>query len=507
MLLTALLATLAMPLIAYVATGYFYLPPLFHPMDDLFGWGLEEVQQKRERLFYSRWTLPLAATAATFLLFPWRGWEDENLRIWVTALCFIIAWRAATQDIDLSEPKPHLAERLLILLLVPAVTLYPGFLFLFLFIALVPLRSWEHHTFTTLRLLMLFLGVWIVGGGSSTVLFLALAATALPYVRAGIGKLQLSRDWPLANPLELLPLTAWLWGWRPFSAQTTLKISHLLRPLRFPLQLGNQFFEIGFALVLFHPGLALGFLAASLFFHFIVFLLGGILFWQSFLTNLATLLWILSASDATLSLTFGWVQGFAGIGWIAFALSWKKAYHTKSLAWWMTPSINRIWWVAEGTSGALYAVTNDYLDPHERLFGQSLPHNLSPKIATKHIGETKNRPLAERLNALQNDPDALKAAMESHFYNPLKGNRLPLALHFFEQFFTHYNRGVQKRVCPWWVKAPLGQIFNRAPWTVFQGQEKIKALHWIYRIDAFTESGPIVLHEEKIRTQFPELHS
>jgi NADH:ubiquinone oxidoreductase subunit K len=511
LLLIIAFATFAFPALAWITTGTTTLPPMFHPMDDLFGWNLEGRMQQRDSSHYSRWTLPLASTALSFLLIffgSWTAFEDSiSLRVGITAFSFIIAWRAATQDIDLAEPKPQTLERVLILALLPAIFLYPGFLFLFLYVAIVPLRSWEHHTYTTLRILLLFLGAWIAAslglrGLTSATLWLTLAVTALPYVRAGFEKMRLSPAWPLENRLDLHPLTGWLWGWRPLSPKATLKLSKFLRPLNVPIQIGIILFEVGFALVLFHPTIACAFLSTSIVFHLLVFALCGIFFWQSIATNLIVLLWIWTASSEVTALTFGWIQGFVALAWIALAWFWRRVYYTKSLAWWTAPLNNRVYWVLEGESGKKYGLTNDFMDPHERLFGQSLPQNLSTKpITTLHMGETKNRELFQELVAHRNDPEALKRLINKYSFHPLKGNRLPISIHFLEQFFTNFNKGIKKCVCPKLLKAPLGQIFNQAPWPKFEGQEKVKAIHWIYRIEVFTDDGPLTIHEEGLMTQ------
>src|ERR1700687_1440859 len=86
------------------------------------------------------------------------GWlsPDGLIRNFIMALVLIVAWKVIPEDYDVAQERPNWLHKLALAGLTILVFFMPGFVILFLFIAINYLSAWTHHTMMPIRMLKLF---------------------------------------------------------------------------------------------------------------------------------------------------------------------------------------------------------------------------------------------------------------------------------------------------------------------------------------------------------------
>jgi hypothetical protein len=187
------------------------------------------------------------------------------------------------------------------------------------------------------------------------------------------------------------------------------KAIHALARIEVPLQAAAFILELLSPLAFLNPGSAIGFCLAWAGFHPGVFAVSGLLFWDWILTDLALAVFPLR----------------------------HKLWKPMPLGWYDSPFTQRIHWRVRGLSGKLYGLYNDFMCPHERLYGKVNGCFLAPcPVITYHLGEVWKPELR----------DAIRAANHAAY---------------LRRFFSALNRGARKHVLPRplrWLKAPGDQV-------------------------------------------------
>ncbi len=172
------------------------------------------------------------------------------------------------------------------------------------------------------------------------------------------------------------------------------------------------------------------------------------------------------------------------------------------LGWWDTPFSCRVHYEVKGKSGAWYGLYNDFMCPNERIFGQLYGGFLSDeKRISKHIGETTKRNQFDALNAVGEDLSKLEQAKEelgrSYYDSKLE------AVHdrHITAFFQNFNAGRRKRLVPFWLKAPGGQLFYWGQLPRFSGQEPIDELVIHYR-EYYFDGRRVALVTDRLVKEF-----
>ena len=494
----------------FAITGYWKLPTLLHPADDILGAAHDRHLDTIKRRFGSTWSVPVALTVLAFGLTPWWSWSvvdpHMELRPIILASSGVVTWRAVSMDVDLATGRGHLAHRLIVFAAWIGVWFHPGFLVLLLHTAISWLRSQYHHQHLPIRLMLMFLAylgalpicsflghvlsVPELQGATAPMLFLFLCLSASHYVNPGLNKLSLGPrwfSWMRDNRLHALAMAAYLWGWVRFLPESTVvRVVRFLRPLDRPFQVATIAIEVGAITILFEERLCIGLLLSFVAFQLMVTILSGIFFWQNMVVNavLAWAVWSLPAHVA--GPLFGFESGIAAAAILLLLPYRGKVWNPTRLGWWDTPLSCRVHWEAKGKSGKWYGMYNDFMCPNDRVFGQTYGDFLSEeKRITDHLGETKDRSVFDALNGVGSDLAKLaqvKAELGESRYDPAL-----VAKHarYATPFLQNFNAGKRKRVCPSWLKAPGGQLFHWGKLPRFTGQEPIDELVARYREEYF----------------------
>ena len=486
-------------------TGYRRLA-MRHPVWDIFGESHSARLASIRRRRFSTWTIPLALTSLGFALTPWWGWShcdpDQVLRPVLLSAAGIVTWRAVTMDIDLATGRTFVLYRGLMFLAWMGAWVHPAFLVLLLHIGITWLRSSYHHQFMALRVILIFLA----GLGAlpltelitrteieftTPALFLLLLICASHYLVPGIGKLRLGRhwySWIRDNRLHSIVIVAHLKGWLGFlPAKRVIGVVRLLRPLDSIFQLGTVLIELGSAFILFDQRICVILLGCFVVFHLMVAISTGIFFWQFVVVDALLFTAIFNLPPRLAADLFGWQSGsIAAALLLVFPLR-GKIWRPNGLSWWDTPFCCGVDYEAKGReSGVWYALHNDFMCPHERIFGQQYGEFLSnAKRLNGHIGETTDRACREAILDSGEDVSRIATAKEelgTSLYDAELGVQHD---RYFTAFLRNFNAGRRKRVCPVWLKAPGGQLFYWGTLPRFTGQEPIAELVVRYREQYF----------------------
>ena len=150
----------------------------------------------------------------------------------------------------------------------------------------------------------------------------------------------------------------------------------------------------------------------------------------------------------------------------------------------------------------MYALTNGFMDPHERIYGKVHGCFLTPVPAvTYHLGEVYKRDLRDAIRAAGPSLEGLEPVREQFGILPRSDVLAETHRNYLKAFFTAVNGGARKHVLPAplrFLKAPGGQIFYWAELPVFAGQEPIDKVSLVYREEYFDGRELVRLHEELV---------
>jgi hypothetical protein len=305
---------------------------------------------------------------------------SSPLRWALTGVFAMLTWRAITSDWDLERPVDRQRRtRGLVLLSLGGVICAVAFLPVAV-VALVRTQPIaQHHTSMPIRLLdgavalQLAAGLLALSGHTPAgadvdvaTLALVLGIALSHYLAAGIDKLRLGPtplSWCRSNRLSFLVANSYQsgWWWWLSPEQAARRVAHIARLDR-PLTYATIVVELGVIPAALWRSSAVGWLFVLVLFHLLIFSLSGICFWEYAMVDLLLVVAIVSMPASV------WpgasVVAVAAIG--ATRLWWFPS----RLGWWDSAVCGRIVWTVEGVDGRHYRLTNDFMDPHERLYGR-----------------------------------------------------------------------------------------------------------------------------------------
>lgn len=486
------------------------------------------------------WSRSHAALSAWFVLcaalLPFLSWNRIAYagpeRLLAAGLALILAWQAATRDIDpvLGEPRTFL--RMLAPLLAAGTWFHPACLPAIAFLLTTPFGIWQHHAAFPMRLLQAltahallaasgwpangpaWLPGWISGwlsgrfrDASALALFVMTIAISHYFITA-LAKGMLGpkwHSWATENRMHHLAACAYSWGWARFLPwKTWLQAVKLLSRCERPLQASAFLLELLSPLAFWHPRAAIGFCLGFALFHLGVFAVAGLLFWDWILADLLLAAFVAGiASDPGMSAAaFGPGPVLAGLAFMAAFPLRHKLWKPMPLGWYDTPFTQRIHWRVRGRSGRLYGLYNDFMCPHERLYGKVNGCFLAPvPVVTYHLGEVWKPELRAALVAAGPDPARLDAVKDRFGIRPVCADRSARHLAYLKRFFHELNRGARKYALPRplrWLKAPGDQIFYWGDLTPYRRQEPVSEVTLHYREEYFDGAELRRIRDEEV---------
>ena len=457
----------------------------------------------------------------TFTLVWFWSWDDVpqylTIRTLATGLLCLCAWKAVTRDVDPVVGETHAFQRIELAASCFCLFFSPVFLFAGLLTLTRPFRLWEHHATYPMRILQT-LAAWVIlatvvptvapnhFGDISTLCFFLTTMTVSHYIITAFAKMWLGPkwySWVTDNYMHHLAANAWSWGWARFIPWNRWRIFiNAVKRVEKPLQFCALALELGVPVVFLHPNLMIGFCISAALFHLGVFAVSGLLFWEWIATNLL-LAWTVALLPATVTETaYGPGSLIAGVLFlIAFPLR-HKLWKPMPLGWWDTPLTQRMHWIAEGESGTLYGIYNNFMCPHERLYGKVHACFMTPVAAfTYHLGEVWKHDLRDAIRHAGPNVDALNLVREKYGIRPESAQLRQNHLDYLQTFFARLNAGVAKQVLPGkfrWLKAPGDQVFYWGERPAYDQQEPVVRVHLIYREEYFDGEQLHRLHNETV---------
>lgn len=253
--------------------------------------------------------VPLVALGLGFwrrghLVRPWSALEGgSRVRAFVVLVAALLAWQFSTYDYNYHLGQSHLADRLLLLALVPLVAWRPVWIFPFLLLCATVLWQFDYplgwgyslamHK-PLVRLLTLFAALLLLRGldggrGTADWVFLACCLVAANYWLPGLGKVALG--WIGHGHLYFMILGAYAHGWMAgLEAQTLVEAAGALSLFDWPMRLATLAVEVGALFFLWRRQTAKLLLAGWTAFQIGVFAAFGYCFWEWIGVNIG--LWL-----------------------------------------------------------------------------------------------------------------------------------------------------------------------------------------------------------------------
>lgn len=472
------------------------------------------------RLGAARPDLQVAVFAVPWLaLAPSWRWEaipqGGVLRIFALFLVAILAWKATTRDIDLVIGERHVLARWLLVGSVPLLWTSPAFLPLAALLLTQPFGLWEHHATFPMRVTQALvayaclagaLGPTPLFGDATALLFFVLVIQISHYLITALAKCLLGpkwTSWVSDNKLHHMAASAYSWGWaRFFPWSRWRRVIDGLKAVEKPLQLTTFGIELLAPLALLHPTAAIGFCLAWCAFHLGVFAVSGLLFWDWILTNLSIAVLVSSIPPPIAEQAFGPWSMLAGLLFLLLFPLRHKLWTPMPLGWFDSPFTQRIHWQVEGESGNLYGLYNDFMCPHERLYGKVHGCFLAPvPVVTYHLGEVWKPELRDAIRAAGPSLERLEGVRRRFGIEPKNAPMAARHEQYLRRFFHELNRGARKHVLPRplrFLKAPGDQIFYWGDLPRYRGQEKVRKVVLRYREEYFDGAELRRLRDEPV---------
>ncbi|MEM6730230.1 MAG: hypothetical protein AAF658_01670 [Myxococcota bacterium] len=447
----------------------------------------------------SNWAL-LAATLAGTLFVPWEVTAQWlPLQVFACVQAVMLAWKSASEDIDVAAGEAHWPERGLLVVSAVGAWFSPLWILLQLQLITEPFHGWKHHGTLPLRAMQLaasfVLAAHVTGPlgyapeTSSGFLMLLFMMIGSHYVITAVAKGMLGpkwHSWMLDNRLHHVVASAYVWGWARFLPRAFwARFVKVVKKIERPLQIITFIAEGAAPLVLLDPMLALGLLFTLSAFHVGVFLTTGILFWEWIVCNALAISLILVSDPLVIDAAFG-IWPFIGglVLMIAFPLR-GRLWAPTPLGWWDTPLTQRVQWRVRGESGQVYGLHNDFMCPHERLYGRV--HGcfmVDEPVCTYHLGEVWRGDLRDEIRSLRDAPERLEQIHRDFSISIEESEQTQTHVAYLKRFLRALNDGKRKFVFPKslrWLKAPGGQFYYWGDLPRYRGQEPAREVEVWYR--------------------------
>lgn len=452
----------------------------------------------------SHWFSIVLALAPLVLLAPWWSWGLESLGwlrppIWI--VLGMLVWSAATKDFDVAAENPRYGPRLLLVASLLGVYFSPAFVWTTGLLLTMHFQTWEHHAAYPMRVVQAAMAYLLIAelagpfgfGAPATFVFFVLTMQVSHYFITALAKMLLGRrwySWVTENQIHHLAASAYSWGWARFLPWSTWRsVVRRVRRFEKPMQASAFSIELLAPLALLDWRLAVGFCVGWSIFHLGVFLLSGLLFWDWVVTNLALATLVLLLPSRVVDGAFGVGSALLGLLFLALFPLRHKLWKPMPLGWFDSPLTQRIHWTVQGQSGASYGLYNDFMCPHERLYGKVHGCFLVPtKVMTYHLGEVFKPDLRDAIRASGPDLEHLDEVRQRFGIHPSSEQLRERHVAYLQRFFARLNAGVRKRVLPHclrFLKAPGGQLFYWGDLPAYRRQEPVSRVQLHYREEYF----------------------
>lgn len=326
------------------------------------------------------------------------------------------------------------------------------------------------------------------------------------YLSAGVAKVQLGPrwySWLLDNPLHFLLANAYAWGWARFVPWSRwLKVIRAVERLRLPSLFACLALELLAPLALLSREAAVVACVSWCGFHLLVFLLSGLLFWDWMGANLILLFGLLSLPQEIQPL-LGWPYVLLSLAFILLFPFRNRLWGPIMLGWWESPITQRMHWVVEGRSGKRYEVFNNFMCPHERLYGVVHGVFMAPvPLLSYAMGSVWDADHRDALARAVQVPETLEVVRERFGVQPRHPTWEANHIAYLRRFFLALNRGAQKHVLPrWllWFKALGGHLYSWGDLPAYRGQEPVSKVEIYFREYAFDGAELRLWHDERIQ--------
>lgn len=443
--------------------------------------------------------------------------QSGALRIFAGVVACTLAYSAATRDLDPTLSTHNLTTRWTALAAAVFSLFEPALLITVSVLLGAGLQHWSHHATLPMRVLQVLVAHQLllvlpavspvvpagVFGVVPVVSFVVVVIVSHYFITA-LAKAWLGRhpfDWMLNNQLHHLSASAYSWGWARFLPWTSWRrVVRMVRNLERPLQVGAFSLELLSPLALFSPNLAQGFLLAAACFHMGVFALSGLLFWDWIVVGVVTAWFVHALPAAEAQLAFN--PGVAGLGFIVLVLFplRQKVWQPVPLGWFDTPLTARIHWEVKGESGDWYGVYNDFMCPHERLYGRVHGCFFVPyPVVTYHLGEVWKVDLRDAILAAGPSSERLSEVRQKFGIKPNSTKLRDQHVRYLQAFFSALNAGARKSLLPswaWLLKAPGDQIFYWGALPSYRRQEPVQSVRLRFVEEYFDGDRLVRLHEQ-----------
>lgn len=488
---------------------------------------LLDIVTRREALarFCERAGIPLLVEGSTVaVLSLLGGWfwrwsmlpEGEIIGTWAMLLVAPLVWKTTTQDVDVAIGDVQRVERGLLILSLAGLVFSPAALALLLWVMNRRFSVWLHHASLSLRhiqLLFAFCLAWLglewtplARLGSQHYMFGVLTLHASHYWVTVFAKGWMGgslHGWVWDNRLHDLAASAYSWGWARFVPEGYyLAFVRLLKRFDRPAQAVAFLFEGLAPLILLDVQLGTALITGWIAFHLVVFVASGILFLEWILANAALLYLMYALTDG--ASVMGFEAMLLGCLFMAIFPFRGVLWQARPLAWWDTPWTQRIEWRVTGESGKVYALRNDFMCPHERLYGRIHGIFMFPRpMVGFHLGEVFRRDLRDEILASRGEPERLAAIQKSHGIDTTAPELRERHIAYLKRFFSRLNKGAIKFILPKglrWLKYPGGQCYYWGDLPRYSRQEPIKSVEAVYKEEFYDGQGFRKLDEQSVMT-------
>lgn len=482
----------------------------------------------------------LLLLALCWALARWVHWRDlwscdtascDAVRLLLTALGGVLTWNAATRDFDPTQRSPGVGLRLVLVLAAYTTYWTPLGALACAFVLSTGFSFWQHHASFPMRLLqtmapsLSFLALvaslpfaqslppaLAIAASASLITFLVIMQVSHYFITA-LAKVLLGPkwySWILDNQLHHLVASAYSWGWGRFLRwETYRQLVMTVKRIEKPLQVAAFSLELLAPVALTSASMSMGFSLAFAAFHLGVFVLSGLLFWDWILVDLGMVALLAALPSSVLEAAFGiWPLLVSLAVLIAFPLR-HQVWKPMPLGWFDTPLCAKVHWDAIGQSGKVYGVYNNFMCPHERLYGRVngcffVPH----PVLSYHLGEVWRPEVRQEIVDSGADPRRLLRLRQRVGVWPIDTQLQARHLNYLKAFFCALNHGATKCVLPgwlWFLKAPGDQIYYWGHLPPYRRQEPVREVRLRFVEEYFDGANHVRLTERVVaRIDIPD---
>lgn len=437
----------------------------------------ELCMQWKSLLFLSVAGAPLAIA---FRHLKWSNWsEGRKIRGFVIVVTLTLGWAFSTYQYNFYLGQAHYLDRLILAGLVLAVAWHPGFLPLFIMVALLIVNQFDVplHRYSWTDKLVLFdilvlatsfalLRVILRKANSKVFITFAFSLLASHYFYSGIRKLELG--WLSVDQLAYLFHAAYDNGWLQFIGAAGFdRVYAFLELFNFPMLVFTLIVEAGAIVAFVHRRLAVAFCLGWFAMHGGIFLSSGIFFWKWMILDVCFAIYLWRNPIRLEAGRFArHLPAAVSMALIACSI---LLWDTETLGWYDTPlsGVFR----AEAIDGGErpQEIAPRDMAPFDFPFAQGRFQYLSEEpVLVGTLGTTSDLALLESIESISTieEFDALKARRERTRPNRRKVRRL-------EKFYKKYFRTLNER-------EGRGTILNviGAPQHIWTAPSSAMAFRW-----------------------------